>query len=453
MSTLFFSSKMGNELEVPIKKSHDPEEIEKSTIIDTNNKKVKEISPIKEIEIDDTSFKKKHEEEQTTYSELDSDIQPEEEPQIETVFDIQTEGQRQTENAFDYEPIGIEMYEQEFARVASIAEEEKTKYWMEKVDSHKKMWTNSAATNNTDSKNNEISMLDQQLVEYFNFPICKDSKCFISGSGSCNAKVVFLAMNPSHYDIKNEEAFTGDAMEFLMKKAKTIVNMDQCYFMYTFPYVIKDNRNSEPMEDRIFLEYTRKRISIIGPKIIVVLGIKPLRYALSGFDYENSESIPTLTDVQKKQRSLKDITKVKIGSKDVTILLCPHPFQVTSIADRDKAKNFGPSKTIMEKWEECFSYMDKIINKNKVKGDLSYNSKGEKFIDVSRVMKTNQVKHEKKKEMRAKKLPVPKGQKKASEIFSKNPEYVPDWNFDVKGKKRKCTNEDVAPLEKKKKSK
>lgn len=294
--------------------------------------------------------------------------------------------------------------EEERLRLEETTRLEQHKIWMKVLDNHKKTWISLGANADIKSKTDSLSLLDNQLTCYFSYPACKDTECFISGTGYCTAKVIFLARDPTPFEIKQQSAFQGRASEFLIKKIKTILRQEESYFMYVFPYHIGKERNPDQFEEELFLPYALRRISIIKPTLIVVLGQKPYKYAGAGFDFTRLLGVKSYTELRHDQLKGKDtIAQVRMDDRDVGVLLCPHPFQIcnntesnsttssVSHQSHDERSNFN--RNAYNYWNQCFSQIDVVINGKKIRGPKVVAESGDVVLDSIAVMKKSSIEY------------------------------------------------------------
>jgi DNA polymerase len=95
----------------------------------------------------------------------------------------------------------------------------------------------------------------------------------VPGEGPTDAKVMFIGQNPGAEEDKTGRPFIGRAGKFLTKTlAEFGINRQDVYITNIVKHTSPENRKPYPDEITACLPYLIQQITIIKPKIIVLLG-------------------------------------------------------------------------------------------------------------------------------------------------------------------------------------
>jgi DNA polymerase len=95
----------------------------------------------------------------------------------------------------------------------------------------------------------------------------------VPGEGPANAKVMFVGQNPGSEEDKTGRPFVGRAGKFLTKTlAEFGIKREEVYITNIVKHTSPENRKPYPDEVTICLPYLMQQITIIKPKIVVLLG-------------------------------------------------------------------------------------------------------------------------------------------------------------------------------------
>ena len=317
-----------------------------------------------------------------------------------------------------------------------IEEKEFAENWKSILDNDESEWNLDSYTKQ--KSDYQLKFLNNQIEKYYNFPYCQqqDIDKFVYGRGSSKPKVVFILTNPAGiYENKHGCAFFPEngCISLLERKIKSILKDDAYYLMYLFPYYLGKDRKSTTQENIIFLSYAKQRITILKPKIVVVLGLKAASYIFSEFNPYKilifSTSFFQLMETTIRQEKTK---KIKINRNlEIQILTCPHPFQIVQY-NPDYNNNNNNNQQYLNlnysDWEKCFKIINEIINNTgSEKIDLQQTidnlwSKKKNTNNKINNNKNNNKKEKKKKKInnsKSKKIVIPEGQISINEFLKR----------------------------------
>ena len=122
----------------------------------------------------------------------------------------------------------------------------------------------------------KISLLTKLKNDLQNIKNCelKDgAKNLVFGDGNSNSKIMIVGEGPGQKEDEIGKPFVGDAGLLLNKMLKAInINRQDIYITNVVNYRPPNNRKPEPAEITRYSEYLRKHISIITPKILILMG-------------------------------------------------------------------------------------------------------------------------------------------------------------------------------------
>ena len=95
----------------------------------------------------------------------------------------------------------------------------------------------------------------------------------VFSDGNFNSKIVVVGEGPGQKEDEAGKPFVGDAGLLLNKMLKAInIDRDSIYITNVVNFRPPNNRKPEPAEITRYSEYLRKHISIINPKILILMG-------------------------------------------------------------------------------------------------------------------------------------------------------------------------------------
>ena len=103
--------------------------------------------------------------------------------------------------------------------------------------------------------------------------LCKGAKHGVPGEGPLNAKVMLIGQNPGAHEDEVGRPFVGRSGKFLNKVlAENGLKREDLFITSIVKHVSPKNRKPYPDEVAACLPYLTAQISVIKPKIIVLLG-------------------------------------------------------------------------------------------------------------------------------------------------------------------------------------
>ena len=128
--------------------------------------------------------------------------------------------------------------------------------------------------NNTDrDKSKKLSKLKEEINSIENCNLQNHSKNFIMGYGDINSPLMLIGEAPGKIEESSGYAFQGE-IGLLIKKMLSAINIkiEKTYLTYTINFRPPEDRKPTSQEIKRYSVFLKKHISIIDPKIIVLMG-------------------------------------------------------------------------------------------------------------------------------------------------------------------------------------
>ena len=118
-----------------------------------------------------------------------------------------------------------------------------------------------------------LTKLKNDLQNIKNCELKESAKNLVFSDGNLNSKIMIVGEGPGQKEDEIGKPFVGDAGLLLNKMLKAInINREDIYITNVVNYRPPNNRKPEPAEITRYSEYLRKHISIINPKILILMG-------------------------------------------------------------------------------------------------------------------------------------------------------------------------------------
>ena len=152
---------------------------------------------------------------------------------------------------------------------------------------------NKAACLNARELCQEAQTLDDLRALLENFDGCGlkfSANSTVFGSGNPQAEVMFIGEAPGADEDRQGEPFVGRSGQLLNKMISAIgLRREDCYITNVLPWRPPGNRQPTDAEVAVCLPFLRRRIELIKPKIIFLLGASAANAVL-----DNTDSISSL---------------------------------------------------------------------------------------------------------------------------------------------------------------
>ena len=169
-------------------------------------------------------------------------------------------------------------------------------------------------------------LLDNLRGEIENIDNCElksNSTRLVFSDGNYQSQIMIVGEGPGQKEDEIGKPFVGDAGQLLNKMLAAInIKRENIYITNVVNYRPPNNRKPEPSEINRYSEFLKEHISIINPKILILMGSTAME-ALFG----------TKIKISKERGVWKEII---INNKTYTVMITFHPAYLLRQADQKK---------------------------------------------------------------------------------------------------------------------
>ena len=187
----------------------------------------------------------------------------------------------------------------------------------------------------------KVSLLANLKKDIQNIKNCElkgSAKKLVFSDGNFDSKIMVVGEGPGQKEDELGKPFVGDAGLLLNKMLNAInINREDIYITNVVNYRPPNNRKPEPAEIIRYSEYLRKHISIINPKILILMGSTAME-SLFGAKIK----------ISKERGNWKDVI---IGDKTFLTMITFHPAYLLRQPDQKKY-SWSDLKEIRKKIDE-----------------------------------------------------------------------------------------------------
>ena len=121
--------------------------------------------------------------------------------------------------------------------------------------------------------NSELEKLKLKILNVNNCDLKKNAKQIVFSDGNCNSPVMIVGEGPGQTEDELGKPFVGDAGQLLNKMLNAIkIKRENIYITNVVNYRPPNNRKPEFSEIKRYSVFLREHISIINPKILILMG-------------------------------------------------------------------------------------------------------------------------------------------------------------------------------------
>ena len=118
-----------------------------------------------------------------------------------------------------------------------------------------------------------LENLKKKIKKISNCSLKESAKQIVFGDGNQNSHLMIVGEGPGQKEDEIGKPFVGDAGKLLDKMLKAInIKRKNIYITNVVNYRPPNNRKPEPAEITRYSEFLREHISIINPKILILMG-------------------------------------------------------------------------------------------------------------------------------------------------------------------------------------
>ena len=174
-----------------------------------------------------------------------------------------------------------------------------------------------------EENSHRINDLKNKIKNIDNCDLKKNAKNIVFSDGDRNSSIMIVGEGPGEKEDEIGKPFVGDAGQLLNKMLQAInIKRDKVYITNVVNYRPPNNRKPEPAEINRYSEFLREHISIINPKILVLMGSTAME-SLFG----------TKIKISKERGKWKEVI---INNKTYSTMVTFHPAYLLRQADQKK---------------------------------------------------------------------------------------------------------------------
>ena len=158
--------------------------------------------------------------------------------------------------------------------------------------------------NNNQDKLEKLSNLKNQINSIQNCNLRANSKKLIFGDGDINSPIMLIGENPNEKDENLGLSFQGEIGELLTKMLLAInIKRDKIYLTYSINFRTPEDRKPTSQEIKRYSEFLKEHISIINPKILILMGSTAME-AITGLNNKISDERGEWKEIILKDKTL-----------------------------------------------------------------------------------------------------------------------------------------------------
>ena len=158
--------------------------------------------------------------------------------------------------------------------------------------------------NNNQEKNKKILELKNKINSIDNCILQNNSKNILMGDGNVNSPIMLIGEAPGEIEEKSGLCFQGEKGELLDKMLLAIdLKRDKIYLTYSINFRPPADRKPTTQEIKRYSIFLKEHISIIDPKIIILMGSTAME-ALTGLNTKISIERGSWKEIILKNKTL-----------------------------------------------------------------------------------------------------------------------------------------------------
>ena len=171
--------------------------------------------------------------------------------------------------------------------------------------------------------NSKLELLKSKILNISNCDLKENANQIVFSDGALNSSLMIVGEGPGQKEDELGKPFVGDAGQLLNKMLNAIdIKRESVYITNVVNYRPPNNRKPEPAEINRYSEFLREHISIIDPKILILMGSTAME-ALFGSKIK----------ISKERGAWKEII---INNKTYLTMITFHPAYLLRQADQKK---------------------------------------------------------------------------------------------------------------------
>ena len=139
------------------------------------------------------------------------------------------------------------------------------------------------------NKNNKLADLKVRINSIEDCNLRRNSKNLVLGDGNIDSPIMLIGENPGSVEDDLGKVFQGDVGSLLNKMLLAInIQRDKIYITYALNFRAPEDKKPTSQEIKRYSNFIKEHISIIDPKIIVLMGSSAME-AITGLNGKISE--------------------------------------------------------------------------------------------------------------------------------------------------------------------
>ena len=123
------------------------------------------------------------------------------------------------------------------------------------------------------NKFTQLMNLKEEINSIENCNLKENSKTLVMGNGDINSPIMLIGETPGELEDKSGHSFQGEIGSLLKKMLIAInIKIEKVYLTYSINFRPPDDRKPSPQEIKRYSAFLKKHISIISPKIVILMG-------------------------------------------------------------------------------------------------------------------------------------------------------------------------------------
>ena len=158
-----------------------------------------------------------------------------------------------------------------------------------------------------ENSKSRLKSLENKIKTIENCNLKKNASKIVFSDGNIQSPIMIVGEGPGQKEDELGKPFVGDAGNLLNKMLKAInIKRDKIYITNVVNYRAPNNRKPEPSEINRYSEFLKEHISIIDPKILILMGSTAME-AILGSNQRISKERGQWKEVIIKQKNFKAI--------------------------------------------------------------------------------------------------------------------------------------------------
>ena len=153
------------------------------------------------------------------------------------------------------------------------------------------------------NKNEQLLKLKEKISSIQNCNLSRNAKNLIMGDGDINSPIMLIGEAPGELEDNSAHSFQGEIGDLLKKMLLAInIKIEKVYSTYSVNFRIPEDRKPTAQEIRRYSIFLKEHVSIINPKIVILMGSTAME-ALTGLNNKISSERGKWKEIILKNKS------------------------------------------------------------------------------------------------------------------------------------------------------